>query len=262
MKLVTQTVLRITVLISTLSLAACYTTQEKKPEIKTQTPSSQSTQISSKQDSSAIKTSTNKENSNQTNKSDDEILSNAIEELERKKTQQKTTNNEQVNSAAPATNNTSRTSTGGTPPTGSLTSGEKTQQLDSKLDESFADFDALLLKEQEKLTQEQNEQGDLSGSASGGVSSGGYGYEEGGAYEDAGGDISIASEEGETPQSGGSNPFPSDTTKADIPPDLVSTKGDDVIARQLREAALKEKDPELREKLWDEYRKYKQGIGR
>jgi hypothetical protein len=34
---------------------------------------------------------------------------------------------------------------------------------------------------------------------------------------------------------------------------------DDVVARQLREAAEKESDPELREKLWEEYRRYKRG---
>ena len=33
--------------------------------------------------------------------------------------------------------------------------------------------------------------------------------------------------------------------------------GDDIVAKQLREAALAEEDPVLRERLWDEYRKYK-----
>ena len=32
---------------------------------------------------------------------------------------------------------------------------------------------------------------------------------------------------------------------------------DDIVARQLREAAENETDPELKEKLWDEYRRYK-----
>ena len=41
-------------------------------------------------------------------------------------------------------------------------------------------------------------------------------------------------------------------TPADIP-DLVS---EDIVAKQLREAALAEEDPELRDRLWDEYRKY------
>lgn len=43
------------------------------------------------------------------------------------------------------------------------------------------------------------------------------------------------------------------TTPADIP----DGHDDDVVARQLREAAENETDPVLREKLWAEYRKYK-----
>ncbi len=41
------------------------------------------------------------------------------------------------------------------------------------------------------------------------------------------------------------------------PPDIPSGTDDDVVARQIREAAMKESDPELREKLWEEYRRYK-----
>ena len=41
------------------------------------------------------------------------------------------------------------------------------------------------------------------------------------------------------------------------PPDIPDGKDDDIVARQLREAAENEQDPELREKLWEEYRKYK-----
>ena len=32
---------------------------------------------------------------------------------------------------------------------------------------------------------------------------------------------------------------------------------DDIVARQLREAAEKETDPILKEKIWEQYRKYK-----
>ena len=42
----------------------------------------------------------------------------------------------------------------------------------------------------------------------------------------------------------------------------VVADDDDVVARQIREAAMKEKDPELREKLWDEYRKYTGSVKR
>lgn len=47
------------------------------------------------------------------------------------------------------------------------------------------------------------------------------------------------------------------THSAPPPADIPSGDDDDVVARQLREAAQKERDPVLRDKLWDEYRKYK-----
>ena len=41
------------------------------------------------------------------------------------------------------------------------------------------------------------------------------------------------------------------------PEDIPVTADDDIIAKQLREAALAEEDPQLRERLWEEYRKYR-----
>ena len=55
---------------------------------------------------------------------------------------------------------------------------------------------------------------------------------------------------------GGGAP-PPDVAKYPAPSDIPSGSGDDVVARQLREAASRETDPAVREKLWDEYRKYK-----
>jgi len=40
------------------------------------------------------------------------------------------------------------------------------------------------------------------------------------------------------------------------PEDIPSGRDDDIVARQLREAAMREPDPVLREALWDEYRRY------
>ena len=40
-----------------------------------------------------------------------------------------------------------------------------------------------------------------------------------------------------------------------------SGEDDDIVARQLREAAEKETDPELKEKLWKEYEEYKENTG-
>lgn len=56
-------------------------------------------------------------------------------------------------------------------------------------------------------------------------------------------------------QSRGSNRPTLSIEQTDIP----DAKDDDVIARQLREAALAEKDPDLREALWEELRVYLQG---
>jgi len=42
-----------------------------------------------------------------------------------------------------------------------------------------------------------------------------------------------------------------------VPRDVADARDDDIIARQLREAAMQEADPEIREKLWADYRRYK-----
>ncbi len=41
------------------------------------------------------------------------------------------------------------------------------------------------------------------------------------------------------------------------PPDIPDGRDDDIVARQIREAAERETDPALQRKLWDEYRRYK-----
>jgi hypothetical protein len=46
-----------------------------------------------------------------------------------------------------------------------------------------------------------------------------------------------------------------------VPPDVGDGANDDVVARQIREAAMNESDPVLREKLWEEYRNYKKSAG-
>lgn len=54
-------------------------------------------------------------------------------------------------------------------------------------------------------------------------------------------------------------PAPPRRHAGDIPKNIPDARDDDIIARQLREAAMQEEDPELREKLWQEYTKYKNG---
>ena len=59
---------------------------------------------------------------------------------------------------------------------------------------------------------------------------------------------------------GGCGEIPQDAAKYPPPKDIPSGNDDDVVARQLREAAMREPDPAVREKLWDEYRRYKAGL--
>lgn len=64
----------------------------------------------------------------------------------------------------------------------------------------------------------------------------------------------------------GSSPDLTGELKAGGPPRPVGQSGtptgtadEDVVARQLREAAQREVDPVLRDKLWQEYRRYTEG---
>ena len=46
---------------------------------------------------------------------------------------------------------------------------------------------------------------------------------------------------------------------APVPADVADARDDDVVCRQLREAAMAEADDTLREALWDEYRRCRGG---
>ena len=55
----------------------------------------------------------------------------------------------------------------------------------------------------------------------------------------------------------GESSHQSEQMKERIPDDIpMDGTGEDVIARQIREAAIQEGDSEIREALWDEYRKH------
>ena len=42
-----------------------------------------------------------------------------------------------------------------------------------------------------------------------------------------------------------------------VPDDIPPADSDSFLESQIREAAMKENDPEAREKLWEEYRRYR-----
>ena len=62
-----------------------------------------------------------------------------------------------------------------------------------------------------------------------------------------------------SPQGGkmGDGQQPADAAVIPIPEDIDDGQGDGIVLRQLRDAAMRETDPVLRERLWDEYRRIK-----
>ncbi|HXV63272.1 MAG TPA: hypothetical protein VEK15_21415 [Vicinamibacteria bacterium] len=164
-------------------------------------------------------------------------------------------------------------------PAGSVkTTDERRDDLDEELDESLREFDKLILREQEILEERHEATAAEAAANAGGEGSAGGGGS--GADGDRGEDGSLeeTAEAGgeESPGGTGGSPdspeydetgAPTDSSDATgetrngrVPPDVGDGSDDDIVARQLREAAMNEEDPELREKLWDEYRAYKAGL--
>lgn len=152
---------------------------------------------------------------------------------------------------------------GGQPPPGggAATADEATNALDGRLRDSSEKFDQKMREELQRLAAEAAaRENDGSAPAGDGTtpSSGSGDGTAGGS--DSGGGSSSSEAEGEqgSGEVGGSRAGVS--SSGPVPPDVGDGADDDIVARQLREAAMNEKDPELREKLWDEYRRYKASI--
>lgn len=148
------------------------------------------------------------------------------------------------------------------------TRSEGTAALDGELDASLGQFDDKLLREQERIkaATPRTESGDPGQSGetgkeggAGGVAAGDTGADttEEEAADQTTTDTSTSAQE---QAEGGAIGKPGRSVVSTAPDDIPDGSDDDVVARQLREAAEKEADPALRKKLWEEYRKYKQGI--
>jgi len=131
------------------------------------------------------------------------------------------------------------------------TTTEATATLDSELLEGLGEFDEMLLREQERIKAATPQASAASGGGSGSGSEGGTAGVSG--EPDAASGAETTYGEGAGPGS------PRTTVSSSAPPGTPDGHDDDVVARQLREAAEKEADPELKKKLWEEYRKYKAG---
>lgn len=140
----------------------------------------------------------------------------------------------------------------GSGPQGPLTPAEQVAILDGRLERGTGEFDAMILEEQAAQRQARRDN-PLPEPSQPDEAGGGGGSPYDGGMADAG-DYSTGGGMGGASRGGG---MPQNTAKYPPPADIPSGDDDDVVARQLREAAMREPDPEIREKLWDEYRKYK-----
>ena len=129
---------------------------------------------------------------------------------------------------------------------------ERRKRLEGVLDESIGGFDEVIMEEQQEIAKvSRNTEGfgqDASSGQGGGV---GLGSQSGGGGASGNVQVSNRAEERKS-----SVDDLSDAEKQARTPDDIVLVDEDIVARQLREAALAEEDPELRERLWEEYRKY------
>lgn len=154
------------------------------------------------------------------------------------------------------------------------TQAEKTAELDGGFLADLGEFDEMLLKEEEKIAARVPSQRESSSGQSGAVWSN---EASAGAGETGSGEVGEAGEQGEgiegdtadgqeghAEKTAGTQSHPG-VGNADIDHSAYGAPGgklpppedDDIVARQLREAAEKEPDLELKKKLWEEYWKYK-----
>jgi hypothetical protein len=155
-----------------------------------------------------------------------------------------------------------------------MTSDDRRAQIDRRFDETFAVFDARMRKEQESVSQERAARGGSgSGAAQGGDASGDGSEAAGGRGNEGEGEAGDGPLAGDGAPGGRGAPAGGESDGEGgggvgggamggsgpntVPADIPDGRDDDIVARQLREAAMKETDPELRERLWEEYRQYK-----
>jgi hypothetical protein len=135
---------------------------------------------------------------------------------------------------------------------------------DEVLDGALEDFDGEILAEREVIRARSNETAGTGGGpnqSGDGGSSGLPGSETDGDGARTGGGVADA-----PPMPGSASTIPGNRSRSTpqppsavgpVPDDIPDGQDDDIIARQLREAAMAETDPVLKERLWDEYRRYK-----
>ncbi len=158
--------------------------------------------------------------------------------------------------------------------TAERTVAEKSNRFIEQLNGALGEFDEQLLQEQARIKAQTPPGEPMEGQSDGGLTGSDLARTAGDVGDST--DSSETSQHGkdqdknQTKKSGDSDDKevegksnPGTTNQGDknaVPEDIPDGSDDDVVARQIREAAEKETDPALKKKLWEEYRRYKSGI--
>lgn len=151
------------------------------------------------------------------------------------------------------------------------TNEEKIASLDNEFLHSLGDFDEMLLKEDEKLAAKTRNSSQRSGnnsnsansqSMSSSVSQDQESEQNQETENHQGSQKNKDNNKWSEEQAKGKGSQKKSSEQENMRRRKLDEINDDIVARQLKEAAEKESDPELKEKLWDEYYKYKQNIAK
>jgi hypothetical protein len=156
------------------------------------------------------------------------------------------------------------------PPAAIQTDEEKRAALNARLNDIEGDLDDSLQKRQQEIRQTQTAS-TAGGSAGSNTASGGGGAGRGGSTGAKGGVAGTTRQPAESAERTASTDStsaqqrrppaasgrPEQTDAAVRQHAIDGASDDDIVARQLREAAERETDPVLKEKLWAEYTKYR-----
>lgn len=138
---------------------------------------------------------------------------------------------------------------------GPQTSQERAAVLNGALNRGYEDFDGVILAERARAQAQANAARNTEIPGDSGGASSGTGTNGQPIVISSRSNGPTGAQQGSPGVGGGASPSQQEQT---FPPpeDIPSGRDDDIVARQLREAAMREPDPELREALWDEYRNY------
>jgi hypothetical protein len=137
------------------------------------------------------------------------------------------------------------------------TAAERQERLEGDLEESVGGFDEVLAEEQREISSVgRNTEGFGGGGGAGGGGGVGLGKQASGGVQGSGDGADTNAGGGGSTSTASVSGMDDAEIKSRTPEDIPDLVSEDIVAKQLREAALAEEDPELRDRLWDEYRKY------